>query len=268
MWEQVGLIGRDAVLSKHVYPRIKRKTGFVLTGQHGIGKTAILQWAFEKAEGRKTMVSAAWPQGQTLRTICSDWGLEIMGDNEKPKRKQSWKAPEMEMAINREQGLWLFIDDIHRATPSLLLRLKSFRDKHIIVATGVPPFNKEELKRLLWGLTYVEVKHLKKKDLRRIAEKAGPIIGSSTPVNEAVHACGGIPAHLLHSMRGEITPETAKGKDEEIDISPVILIAFGGVIVYRMLARDGGSASMTMFSGIMMAGVLVGRFFLFKGMSK
>ena len=33
------LIGRDRLIKGHIYPRIRKKLGFVLAGQRGIGKT-------------------------------------------------------------------------------------------------------------------------------------------------------------------------------------------------------------------------------------
>ena len=268
MWKEVGLIGRDNLLSKQILPRLKSGVGFVLMGQHGIGKSAILEWCYDHITDRKTIVSATWSQTDIFKKICSDWGLDVLGANGEVLNKSRWRVPDMQKAILAEEGLYILIDDIHRVQPAVLQKLKAFRDRFVMICAGVPPFKKEELKRMMWGLKYIEVDALTTADIKRIGLKAAPIIKSVTPVNEAAHASRGIPAHLFHSLRGEITPETAKTREEEVDISPIILIAFAGVMALRYFARGMESSAMLLLSGLGMAGLVIVRFYLFKGMSK
>ena len=49
MWKEsgIGLIGRDTVLQNRILPRVNAKKSFILSGEPGIGKSAILLWAFE-----------------------------------------------------------------------------------------------------------------------------------------------------------------------------------------------------------------------------
>lgn len=35
------IIGRDKLLKNHIYPRVRRKLGFILSGQRGIGKKSV-----------------------------------------------------------------------------------------------------------------------------------------------------------------------------------------------------------------------------------
>jgi hypothetical protein len=129
-------------------------------------------------------------------------------------------------------------------------------------------FKKEELRRLLWGLKYVDVKPLKNKEMSRIGRRAAPLIGTTTLIPDAVHASRGIPAHLFHSLRGEVTPEAAKTREEEIDISPVLLVGLAMVMGLRYLARGIDSNSLYLLSGLAMAGAVIFRFYLFKGMRR
>ena len=35
------IIGRDKLLKNHIYPRVRRKLGFMISGQRGIGKNKL-----------------------------------------------------------------------------------------------------------------------------------------------------------------------------------------------------------------------------------
>ena len=258
MWEEIGLLGRDQLLSKHIIPRLRGKTGFVLLGQHGIGKSALLGWCIKYAAGKKSLISATWPAKQMMEQICKDWELEPEGKT----------IADLYRAILAEQGHWLMIDDIQRVTPAALQKIKPIRDRHLLVCAGIPPIRKDELKRLLWGLKYIEVGHINNTDMKRLANAAAPLLATKTPIVEAVHAARGIPAVLFHALRGEVTPETAKTKDEEIDISPLLLIAVAGVMGMRYIARGMDSPSLYMLSGLGTAALVIGRFYLFRGMKR
>ena len=268
MWKQTGLLGRDALLQRQIRPRLRERKGFVLLGQHGIGKTALLEWCEKNSPGRKSLVSATWTVKEILQKICLDWQLEVVNDDGEQVVKSKWRVPWMYSAVLAESGHWILIDDIHRITPATLQKLKPLRDRCLFVCAGVPPLKKDELRRLMWGLKYVDVKPLKNKDMIRIGKRAAPLIGTSTPVPDAVHAARGIPAHLFHALRGEVTPEAAKTKDEEIDISPVLLIGLAGIMALRYLARGIESSGLYLLSGLGMAGAVIFRFYLYKGMKK
>ena len=268
MWQEIGLLGRDNLLQRQIRPRLREKKGFVLTGQHGIGKTALLEWCAEHCPGKKALVSATWTLKEMLQQICLDWGLQVVNDEGEPVPKSKWRVPWMYNAVLAESGCWILIDDIHRITPATLQKLKPVRDRCLFICAGVPPFKKEELRRLLWGLKYVDVKPLKNKEMSRIGSRAAPLIATSTPIPDAVHASRGIPAHLFHSLRGEVTPEAAKTREEEIDISPVLLVGLALIMSLRYLARGIDSSSLYLLSGLGMAGAVIFRFYLYKGMRK
>ena len=269
MWQETGLLGRDYLLSKQIMPRLKEGRGFVLSGRHGSGKTAILEWIIQnQPTGHPfALVSATATVKEILVEICLGWGLEVEDDTGKVRGRSRWQVSWMERAILAHHGGWLMIDDIHLATPALLRRLKLLRDRVVIVAAGVPPFKREELRRLLWGLPELQIKPLRTKDMTRIARTAAPILQSRTPVEEAVHAARGIPGQLIAALRGEVTPEAAKVRGEEIDLSPLILFGLAGIMMLRYIARGVESQSLYMLSGIGMGVGLIVRFYLFKGMN-
>jgi len=266
MWRQTGLLGRDYLLSKQIMPRLKEGRGFVLTGRHGSGKTAILEWIRENHTSHLALVSATSTVKEFLVEICTAWNLEVKDDEGKVRGRTRWQVAWMERTVLAQTEGWLLIDDIHRAPPALLRRLKLLRDRVTIVAAGVPPFKREELRRLLWGLPELQVTPLQTKDMTRIARAAVPLLQSRTPVDEAVHAARGMPGQLMHALRGEVTPEAAKVRGEEIDLSPILLIGLAGIMMLRYIARGIESQSLYMLSGIGMGVGLIVRFYLFKGM--
>ena len=150
MWQKTGLLGRDYLLSKQIISRLNEGRGFTLTGRHGSGKTALLEWIMEnQSTGRLfALVSATATVKEILVAICLSWKLEVKDDNGKVRGRSRWQVAWMERTILAHQGSWLLIDDIHQATPALLRRLKLLRDRVTIIAAGVPPFRREELRRL------------------------------------------------------------------------------------------------------------------------
>jgi hypothetical protein len=172
----------------------------------------------------------------------------------------------MERAILQQTNCWLLVDDIHRITPALLRRLKLLRDRVKVVAAGVPPFQREELRRVLWGLPEVKVGPLPKEDMLRIAQAAVPLLGSRTAAIDAVHAARGLPGQLINALRGEVTPDSAKVQGEEIDISPVFLIVVAMLMITRYVAVGLESTSLYIIGGFGMGIGLIVRFYMFRGM--
>lgn len=266
MWKDIKLLGRDRLLSRQVRPRLKEDKGFVLTGTHGAGKTAILEWVKENAGGKVCMVSATSTVKEVMQQICTDWHLEVKNDEDKVVGRTRWQVAWMERAILQVTNCWLLVDDIHRITPALLRRLKLLRDRVKIVAAGVPPFQREELRRVLWGLPEVKVGPLPKEDMMRIAQAAVPLLGSRTPAIDAVHAARGLPGQLINALRGEVTPDSAKVQGEEIDISPVFLIVVAMLMITRYVAVGMESTSLYIIGGFGMGIGLIVRFYMFRGM--
>jgi len=227
-----------------------------------------MEWCYKYIEGKKAIISATSTSKEMMTGICVGWGLDVMNPDGEIMPRSKWQLSWMLEAINGETGNWLLIDDIHKISPSNLQKLKPIRDRCKLICTLIQPIKKEELKRLLWGLYYIDLKPINSKDMRRMGDKAAIKISSSTPITEAVHASRGIPAQLFHALRGEVTPEAAKTREEEIDISPVLILVLACIMGLRYLARGLESSSLYLLSGLGMAGAVIFRFYLFKGMKK
>ena len=270
MWREIRLIGRDNLLKNQIRPRLRERKGFLLVGQHGIGKSALLEWVSDYAPGKVALISATWTMKEMLKEICQGWRIEVMNDDGEVITPSKWQVALMEQSIYScdISSYWLLIDDIHQATPAVLRRLKILRERCLIVGAGVPPFKRQELRRIMWGLPTIDVRTLKKADMMRIGKAAAPIVGTRTPVQDAVHAARGIPGQLFHALRGEVTVDNTKTQGEEIDISPLLLLVVVAIMAFRYIGRGLDSPSLTMLGGLGMAGALIIRMFLFKGMSK
>jgi hypothetical protein len=266
MWQKTKLLGRDHLLSKQVKPRLNEGRGFVLTGRHGAGKTAIMEWITQNTPGKIALVSAANTVKEIFTELCIAWKIEVQDDTGKVRGRTSWLLAWMERAVLQQTGGLLLIDDIHQAPPALLRRLKLLRDRVTIIAAGVPPFKREELRRILWGLPEIHIKSLAAHEMTRIAQAAAPILQSRTPISEAVHAARGMPGQLIAALRGEVTPESSKVQGEELDLSPLLLVVLAGVMMLRYLAHGLESISLYMLGGVGMALGIVFRFYLFRGM--
>ena len=72
------LIGRDRLIKSHIFPRVRKKLGFVLAGQRGIGKTEVLKWAYFHYEGEKKLyVSCNETYGEIIKKVAESQGLEF-----------------------------------------------------------------------------------------------------------------------------------------------------------------------------------------------
>src|SRR5262245_29090558 len=142
MWREIGLVGRDKMLERAIYPRaVGSKAPFLVTGPRGVGKSAVLECADHHAKAPKAYASASWTVKEVLIAICKGWGLEIER-NGKPVRPERATLALLESAINHAREGRIFHDDIHSATPALLRRLKLWRERFVVYASGTPPFTR------------------------------------------------------------------------------------------------------------------------------
>ena len=131
------LIGRDKILEREIAPRTQKRTPFVLVGQRGIGKSMILEWAYEEYKKNKIYLKSTNTYSHNLREIAKAQGIE--GYSKK-------KNTDLEIEIIKGIEIAVFIDNIERATPKLITFLTSVNEIWKIYMAGVEPF-REELTR-------------------------------------------------------------------------------------------------------------------------
>jgi hypothetical protein len=266
MFRELGMIGRDAILQKEIYGRCKgRKAPFFLSGIRGVGKTAILRWAYENGKEPKAFISATYGVKENLLKIAKKWNLEIKDGDKKISLARA-KLSDLENAILKQNAGNIYIDDIQRATPALLRRFKVWRERFSVFCAGVPPFNKEELKRNLWGFRRIEIKPLEQKYRLEFAQKACQFYGSIHLPTEIAHNSRGYPGRIIAMAKGEIDIETQRVKGEELDLSPVLLLLIVAVVALRFIGRGIDDTALYILGGLGVSFAIFLRFFLYKGM--
>ena len=251
------LIGRDNILKTTVYPRVKEKRGLVIIGQRGMGKSAILNWAYEKYEGPKCLISARDPYGQILRNI----GKEMKVDGVSRHRVHDVEKE----IIKTGNNVGLFIDDIEAATPRLIMFMKAVAGRWQLYLSGNEPF-RDELKPMLWGKTKVDVEAVPREDRVKLAEEVIKETGSLVPAQDIAHQCRGNPGRAWGIARGEAhTRDEETVRTEEINIAPLFLLGISGFVILRYIGIGMGEKDIYLIGGIGMGVATVVRYMVMRG---
>lgn len=259
LWQQIGLIGRDRLLEAKILPRISGEKRFVLKGDAGSGKTALMQWCAEHTPN-SLLISGTNTYAQIVKEIADAWQVEA----------DSPKLPDIERAILTQTGRTIYIDDLHKAQPKLLTLLKILAERHRVcgaILTGIKL--KEELKQLLWGVETLSLPHLSKADALRLAEKVCLAYGSKASARDVAGASQGVPGKIVSfAAAGEVTRTATHLKSEEIDIAPMFLVAGGLFVLFRLIGRATDATDLTLIGGASMVIMMLLRLFLAQGKEK
>jgi len=268
MWQKLGLVGRDKLLKKEIWPRVKNPKPFLLIGPSGIGKTAILEWAYEACKAKKAKLSALNTVRENLQEICRGWGLTVTDEEGAEKAISKANLAHLEKAVFKAPPGVLFVDEFDKATPAFIRRLKPLAERHVLIAAGKPNFKKEELKRLTWGMAEIKVPALSPKDRLELSKRMVAHFGTTVAPSEIANASRGFPARILALCRGEVETKSVKVEGEEIDLSPVFLLALAGLVAVRYIAVGLESTDLYILGGLGMGLGVFARFFLYRGMSR
>lgn len=260
VWQQIGLLGRDNLLTRHIHPRIRsREKRFLIRGEAGSGKTAILQWCHQHTP-HSVLISAAGTYANIIKDMVSAWQLE----------SESQKVADLEELILATTNKTIYIDDLHRANPKLIALLKTLSERHRIsgsILAGVKM--KEELKQVLWGMETVHLPRLEKQDALRLAEQACIALASRASFRDVAAASRGLPGRIVSfAASGEAPRDAIHLKSEEIDISPMLIIFGGVVVLMRVVGRATNATDLTLIGGGSMVIMMLLRMFLSKSKEK
>lgn len=269
MWRKVGLIGRDDFLKKEIYRRIQGKAPvFVLIGGQGVGKTAIMEWAFEHADEPKALISATQPLNEIFKKIVTDWGLKITDESGKSVNLNRAKNDLLEQAILSQKAGLIFCDDFHRATPTKLYRIKVWNDRFKLFFAGSLPFRHEIMKHCLLGHTRLKLKALSNEHRQALAQAVCVELSSRhSPQNIALH-CGGNPAKIISLARGDLNTRESGEIEPEIDTSFMYLVMLVALISLRIIGRGVGDTALYIIGALVMVSGLIFRVYIYRGMKK
>ena len=248
LWQDIDMIGRDKLLTNRIYPKIHHNTKrFVLRGDPGVGKSALLEWCTEHSSGRVALISANSTHAQNVKEICAQWGLDIEVEKGNPK------TADYENAVLSCEGNVIYIDDLHNASRKSLYTYKILAERHRVCGSMRPIAHmKEDLKQFLWSTETINVPRLPQKDAERLAQKACLFYGSRLSHYEVAKASRGLPGRIFTFARsGEVQKDEIRLESEEIDISFIFVGLLLGLVALKILGRAGGGADIALVGGLL-----------------
>lgn len=267
IWRDINLVGRSQLIEK-LHRMINKQKRFRLIGQAGIGKTAILEFLHEWDKGEKSsLIDARDTYFNLLKRIAEDWDLDV----EPVKGKSKPNKDDYEDAIWKEEGHYLFIDNLHSAADQKIYLFKRLAERHFLSgALASKTKLRPQLKQLFWYLSEeVEVEKLNKPDMEKLIRGACKYLGSRASIEEIKEHARGLPGRAVaFALTGNIPKEDVHLPSEEIDISWVLLIFAGGIVVFRYLGRSIGATDFTLLGGAGIILVLLIRLLVQQGKEK
>lgn len=256
----IGLIGRDKFLKNRILPRIKSPNKrFILKGEVGVGKTAVLQWAHSttKQITQSAFITCGSPYADILDTIITSWQVRSSGK----------KAVEKEREILTSCGYVLYVDDLHRATPKLIKFLKLLNEKNKISGAMLSGVRlKEELKYLMWSCETHTLPRLKRPDALRLADRTCSYFDARLAPVQVANASRGLPGRIVNMSRsGEIQKDEVRTQSEEVNIAPLFMMMLACVVVFRYLGRAIEATDFVLVGGGSMVFLIFARSVFQKG---
>jgi hypothetical protein len=260
----IKLVGRDALLKREIYPRLKAGKAFCLVGQRGIGKTALLQWAYEQFQDDIN------PEDPAIFVNCSDTYSQIIKEIATAQRIEKTKkmTADLEKEILKGPKLTIFLDEIERATPKLIRLLKALNEVWCVYMAGIEPF-KDEMKVLLWGKQKIRLIPVKQEFRTKLAQLCVSDTGSLVDANTIATSCRGVPGRAWAIARGEhVRHDDERVEGEEINIAPILILGICCLVILRYLAREAGERELYLLGSIGMGLAIFGRLLIYRMMRK
>lgn len=264
LWEEIGLLGRDSLLKNVILPRANSLSQqFVLLGEAGTGKTAILEWAASHTKQKYALVSASMTFSIILDSIISQWEIDCEG-------KSKMKAEEKKILILQQSGNVLYVDDLHRSPPKLIQFLRVISETNRFCGALTVGRLKEELKQILWSSENIMIRRLPPKKAKLLARKMCTHFGSMAPPSSVANISDGYPARIAGAAKTGDIPryDRERAKGQEIDLAPVILILCACLAVFRYLGRAVGATDFVLLGGLGMVGMIFASKFIGHGKIK
>ena len=237
------MIGRDEILKQEVYPRVRRNTGFIITGQKGIGKTEILKWAYQHYQGQKYYISCNDTYGDVIKGIAKKQGI--------PLSKKT--LSQLEKEIMKGNKIALFVDDFEVLKPKLAVMLTAWNGWNTLFIAGVEPF-REEAKKIIWGKNKIKIHTIAQEKRIELADHIRECIGTMIPADVIATDSKGIPGRGWAIAKGEYVREDKEHVEgEEVNIAWILMFFLVCAMLTRYLAMGMGEKDLYILGGIFVA---------------
>lgn len=303
----VGLMGRDELVADLV-AEIRKGKHVILTGPVGIGKSAVLKAALEKAGDRIELLIKLHDhqaKGQFVEVARQMLGLGLVSakELELPAKFHELSATQIDWRdvksqVNRmsmrdltqaiipalaraEHKPVIAVDDLTSLTPTqMAFWLAIFEHTQVI---GCASEKKARVRKLWWKMREISVKPLPPEVIREIVKKyiaaKGILIESpDLYISHVVKQSGGVP-QAIYDMLDESGKERIidKRKVREmrheagvfyLDFTPMVMILGAMIVSMRYVGMGTGDKTLYIMGGMGAALFLTLRFFIFKGVGR
>ncbi|WP_027339063.1 hypothetical protein [Halonatronum saccharophilum] len=236
------LIGRDRLLKREIYPRLRSGKFFVLVGQREIGKTELLKWAFVNCKDEsKVFLSCNQTRGEIVKSIAKAMGITV--------GKKKVRELEEEV-LKSHTKVTLFVDDLERISPKQAVFLTVLGNWNSVYLAGIGSF-KERVKRLLWGRAKIRVKAIDRRNRLELGRHVVRSLGCLMSPAEISQESKGVPGRAWALGKGEFfRGDDERVEGEEVNIAPVMLVGVVAIMTTRYVALGLGERDLYMLAGI------------------
>lgn len=303
----VGLVGRDELVTDLV-TEIRKGKHVILTGPVGIGKSAVLKAALERAGDKIELLIKLHDhqaKGQFVEMarqmlalgLISSKELELPAKfHELPATEIDWR--EVKSQVNRmsmrdltqaiipalsraENKPVIAVDDLTSLTPTQMAFWLAIFDHAQVI--GCASEKKARVRKLWWKMREIAVKPLPPEVIREIVKSyitaKGVLIESpDLYISHVVKQSGGVP-QAIYDMLDESGKERIidKRKVREmrheagvfyLDFTPMVMILGALIVSMRYVGMGTGDKTLYIMGGMGAALFLTLRFFIFKGVGR
>ncbi|MGZ8182304.1 MAG: ATP-binding protein [Methylobacter sp.] len=303
----VGLVGRDELVADLVTEMRKGKH-VILTGPVGIGKSAVLKAALERAGDRIELLIKLHDhqaKGQFVEMARQMLALGLVSAkelelpvkfHELPATQIDWR--EVKSQVNRmsmrdltqaiipalaraENKPVIAVDDLTSLTPTQMAFWLAIFDHAQVI--GCASEKKARVRKLWWKMREIAIKPLPPEVIREIVKSyitaKGVLIESpDLYISHVVKQSGGVP-QAIYDMLDESGKERIidKRKVREmrheagvfyLDFTPMVMILGALIVSMRYVGMGTGDKTLYIMGGMGAALFLTLRFFIFKGVGR
>jgi len=303
----VGLVGRDDLVDDLV-AEIRKGKHVILTGPVGIGKSAVLRAALDKAADKIELLIKLHDhqaKGQFVEIARQMLALGLLGAKELdlPSKLHATPGPEIDWKevknqVNRmsmrdltqaiipalahsDKKPVIAVDDLTSLTPTQMAFWLAIFDHAQVI--GCASEKKNRVRKLWWKMKEIAVKPLPPDVIRDIVRKYidtnGVLIESpDLYISHVVKQSGGVP-QAIHDMLDESGKERIidKRKVREmrheagvsyLDFTPMVMFLGALIVSMRYVGMGTGDKTLYIMGGMGATLFLTFRFFIFKGVGR